>query len=155
MSFVKYRVKEVAADFGMAPKEISEIIGKYYEKPKSNTQVLSDNELNVVFDYITQKNQISDMQQIFAVKATHPKADAKTEAPAPRLRLPKLQTTSSVPRTRLVPTTITRVPVPSSSPKTPPPRMPSPKTPSLRSPQRPLSLSASGSAVWWTPPLFR
>ena len=79
MSFVKYRVKEVAADFGMAPKEISEIIGKYYEKPKSNTQVLNDNELNVVFDYITQKNQISDLQQIFTVKATHPKSGAKQE----------------------------------------------------------------------------
>ena len=29
MSLVKYRVKEVAADFGLAPKEVSEIIGKY------------------------------------------------------------------------------------------------------------------------------
>ena len=36
MSFVKYRVKEVAADFGMAPKDIAEIVGIYYEKPKSN-----------------------------------------------------------------------------------------------------------------------
>ena len=35
MSFVKYRVKEVAADFGVTPKEISEIVGKYGEKPKS------------------------------------------------------------------------------------------------------------------------
>ena len=37
MSLIKYRVKEVAADFGMAPKEISEIVGKYFEKPRSNT----------------------------------------------------------------------------------------------------------------------
>ena len=29
MSFVKYRLKEVAADFGVTPKEISEIIGKF------------------------------------------------------------------------------------------------------------------------------
>ena len=35
MSFVKYRVKEVAADFGVTPKEVSEIIGKFMEKPKS------------------------------------------------------------------------------------------------------------------------
>ena len=74
MSFVKYRVKEVAADFGVAPKEISEIVGKYGEKPKSYTQVMTDAELNVVFDYMTQKNQISSMEQIFAVKATAPKA---------------------------------------------------------------------------------
>ena len=37
MSLVKYRVKEVAADFGVAPKEIAEVVGKFFEKPKSNT----------------------------------------------------------------------------------------------------------------------
>ena len=82
MSFVKYRVKEVAADFGIAPKEVSEIIGKFMEKPKSYTQVLSDVELNLVFDYITQKNQIQSLEQVFAVKPTAPKAEApKAEAP--------------------------------------------------------------------------
>ena len=82
MSFVKYRVKEVAADFGIAPKEVSEIIGKYMEKPKSYSQVLSDAELNVVFDYMTQKNQIASIEQVFAVKPAAPKAEApKAEAP--------------------------------------------------------------------------
>ncbi|MBQ1250649.1 MAG: translation initiation factor IF-2, partial [Clostridia bacterium] len=80
MSFVKYRLKEVATDFGVTPKEISEIISKYYEKPKSNTQVLNDNELNAVFDYMAQKNQIKNLDQVFAVKAPAPKAEApKTE----------------------------------------------------------------------------
>jgi len=82
MSFVKYRVKEVATDFGIAPKEVSEIIGKFMEKPKSYSQVLTDAELNVVFDYMTQKNQIKDLQQVFAVKPAAPKAEApKQEAP--------------------------------------------------------------------------
>ena len=82
MSFVKYRGKEVAADFGVSPREVSEIVGKFMEKPKSYTQVLTDAELNVVFDYMTQKNQIKDLQQIFAVKPTAPKAEApKQEAP--------------------------------------------------------------------------
>jgi len=82
MSFVKYRVKEVAADFGIAPKEVSEIIGKFMEKPKSYSQVLNDAELNVVFDYMTQKNQIKDIAQVFAVKPAAPKAEApKQEAP--------------------------------------------------------------------------
>ena len=81
MSFVKYRLKEVAADFGVSPKEISDIISKFYEKPKSNTQVLNDQELNAVFDYMTQKNQIASIEQVFAVKATAPKAEApKQEA---------------------------------------------------------------------------
>ena len=63
MSFVKYRVKEVAADFGVTPKDIAEIVGKYFEKPRSNTQVLTDEQLNVVFDAITQKHQIASLEQ--------------------------------------------------------------------------------------------
>ena len=83
MSFVKYRVKEVAADFGVAPKEIAEIVGKFYDRPKSNTQVLTDAELNVVFDYMTQKNQIKSLDQVFAVKQpkAEPKPEPKAEAP--------------------------------------------------------------------------
>ena len=81
MSFVKYRVKEVATDFGKTPKEIAEIISKYYEKPKSNTQVLNDAELNALFDDITRNNQIKSLEQVFAVKPA-PKAEpAKQEAP--------------------------------------------------------------------------
>ena len=86
MSFVKYRVKEVAADFGVHPREISEIIGKFMEKPKSYTQVLNDSELNVVFDYMTQKNQIKSMEQVFAVK------------PAPKAEAPKAETPKAAPQ---------------------------------------------------------
>ncbi len=81
MSFVKYRVKEVAADFGVTPREISEIVGKFYERPKSYTQVLNDAELNAVFDYMTQKNPIKSLEQVFAVKPAAPKAAPKAEAP--------------------------------------------------------------------------
>ena len=80
MSLVKYRLKEVAADFGTTPKEIAEIVAKFGERPKSNTQVLTDEELNCVFDYMTKTHQISSLEQVFAVKAA-PKAEPKTEAP--------------------------------------------------------------------------
>ena len=79
MSLVKYRVKEVAADFGVAPKEIAEAVGKFFEKPKSNTQVLTDEELNVLFDYMTQTNQIESLEVVYAVQ---PKTKAE-ETPAP------------------------------------------------------------------------
>ena len=81
MSFVKYRLKEVATDFGTTPKEIADIIAKFGERPKSNTQVLTDAELNCVFEYMTQKNQVSSMEQIFNVKPTAPKAEAKSAQP--------------------------------------------------------------------------
>ena len=84
MSFVKYRVKEVAADFGVTPKDIAEIVGKYFEKPRSNTQVLTDEQLNVVFDVITQKHQIASLEQVFAVAPQAKKPEPKkAEAPKP------------------------------------------------------------------------
>ncbi len=89
MSLVKYRVKDVASDFGVAPKEITEIISKYFEKPKSNTQALSDEELNVLFDHMTQHHQIASLEQVFAVK---PKEAPKPEAPkaeAPKAEAPR------------------------------------------------------------------
>ena len=80
MSFVKYRLKEVATDFGTTPKEIAEIIGKFGEKPKSNTQVLTDAELNCVFDYMTKNHQIASLEQVFATAAK--KEEPKAAAPA-------------------------------------------------------------------------
>ena len=79
MSFQKYRLRDVAADFGTNAKEISEIVGKYFEKPKNNTQVLGDEELNVVFDRMTHAHQIDSLEQVFAVK---PKEQPKAAAPA-------------------------------------------------------------------------
>ncbi len=81
MSLVKYRLREVAADFGVAPKEISEIVAKFYEKPKSNTQVLTEDELNAVFDYMTKTHQIASLEQVFAVQPKPKKEPEKPEAP--------------------------------------------------------------------------
>ena len=78
---MKYRLKEVAADFGVAPKEIAEIVAKVSEKPKSNTQVLTEEELNFVFDHITKSNQISSIEQVFAAAATKAAPAPKAEAP--------------------------------------------------------------------------
>ncbi len=78
-SFNKYRIRDVAKDFGMTTKEISDIVSKYFEKPKSNMQVLEDQQLNVLFEHITQHHQIDSLEQVFAV-APAPK---KEEIPAP------------------------------------------------------------------------
>ena len=77
---MKYRIKEVAADFGVAPKEISAIVEKFFEKPKSPSQILEEEELNVVFDYWTQCNQIDSLEKVFAVQPA-PKAEPVKEAP--------------------------------------------------------------------------
>ena len=98
MSLVKYRVKELAADFNVAPKVIVDILGLYGDKPKSNTQVLTPEELNVVFDHMTLHNQIASLEQVFAVKAPEapkaepPKAEQpKAEQPKPHTEAPRPQ----------------------------------------------------------------
>ena len=86
---MKYRLKEVAADFGIPVKDVSAVMEQFFEKPKSNAQVLTEDELNVVFDCITRQNQISSLEVVFAVqpkpKAEEPKAEApkaeKTQQP--------------------------------------------------------------------------
>ena len=88
MSLVKYRLRDVAQDFGVTPKEVTQILEQYAEKPKSNTQVLTVEELNLVFDAITQKNQIKSLEQVFAVKPAAPKAEAP-KAEAPKAAAPK------------------------------------------------------------------
>ena len=84
MSIVKVRLKEVAADLGFAPKEVSEVLSRFFEKPKSNSQILTDEELNVLLDYVTQQHQIDSLEQVFAVQAKP--AEKK---PEPRQEEPK------------------------------------------------------------------
>ncbi|HIR64195.1 MAG TPA: translation initiation factor IF-2 [Candidatus Faecousia faecigallinarum] len=91
MSLIKYRVREVAADLGMAPKEVADIVGKYSERPRSYSQVLTDEQLNAFFDHVTQNNQIASLEQVFAA-AQKTKAEpardagktARPQKPAPR-----------------------------------------------------------------------
>ncbi len=80
MSTVKYKIKAIADDFGVAPKEVMEIVGKFFEKPKSSSQTVEEDVLNVVFDYLTQQHQIDSLEQVFAVQSK-PKAEPAKEAP--------------------------------------------------------------------------
>ena len=79
-SLVKYRIKEVAADLGVTPKEISAIVEKYFEKPKSTAQVLEENQLNLIFDLMTQRNQISSVEVVFAAALAAQEAAEKKKA---------------------------------------------------------------------------
>ena len=84
-SLIKYRVRDVAKDFDRTPKEIINILGKYGEAPKNNMQVLEDGELAILFDYLTQNNQVQSIESIFADTYHEPKpAAAPKAAPAPQ-----------------------------------------------------------------------
>ncbi len=66
---MKYRVSDVAKDFGKPNKEIAEILGAYLQAPKSNAQALKEPELDVIFEYLTQKNQAESLDALFAPAA--------------------------------------------------------------------------------------
>ena len=89
MSFIKYRLRDVASDFGTGPKEISEILAQHGEKPKSNAQVLTEEELNVVFDCMTQKYPAESLEQIFSMKATKPAEKPQQSEKAPQSEKPQ------------------------------------------------------------------
>ncbi len=84
MSFVKYRIREVAKDLGMPPKAVMELFAKYFGPAKNNMQVLEDHQLDLLFDVITQQNQVEDMEAAQAEQAARRKDPETPEAkPAP------------------------------------------------------------------------
>jgi len=79
---MKYRVHEVAKDFGLNSKEISEILKEYATAPKNHMQVLEEAELNIIFEYLTQHNQIDSLEEVFA-DTKKPQTKQEPAAPAP------------------------------------------------------------------------
>ena len=73
----KYRIHEVAKDFGMTSKDISQILTDYATTPKNHMQVLEDAELDLVFEYLTQHHQVGSIAEIFAPEPEEKKAPAK------------------------------------------------------------------------------
>ena len=92
----KIKIKDLATDFGMSSKDMMQIVEKFYEKPKSNSQTLEEDQLNVLFDYITATNQIESIEVVFAVQPAPKKEEPKAEQPkqeeskpAPKAEAPK------------------------------------------------------------------
>ena len=148
------------------PKSLIEIVGKFYDKPKSSSQNLTEDQLNVIFDYITAQNQIGSIAEVFAT--AKPKEEPKAEAPAPAAEKPaqpqsapnaaKLQTAQQLrPNTNRRARTITtsarsKIPVRrhsriSRARRMRPSKLPRrSRTPSRRLPSNPNSRSPSASA---------
>ncbi len=90
MAMLKYRVHEAAKDFGTTSKVITQILTDYMTPPKNHMQVLENPELDVIFEYMTQHNQVESLEDIFKVappveKKPEPAAEepkAEEQAPA-------------------------------------------------------------------------
>ena len=81
----KYRVHEVAKDFKLPTKKITEILTQYATTPKNHMQVLTADELDIIFEYLTINSQIESIEEIYAVEsppATPPRKETGKDADA-------------------------------------------------------------------------
>ena len=99
---LKYRIHEVAKDFNLTSKQVSEIYTKYFSAPKNHMQVLEDNELSVIFEVLTQTNQIDNIAEVFAVPQPRQEAPvapkSQQQAKAPAAQQPRQQSAQSQPQ---------------------------------------------------------
>ena len=91
MSFIKYRIGEMAKDFGVPTKNITNLVAEFFEKPKSAQQVLTEQQLNVLFDVMTQRNQVESIDQVFAAGQKQPAAEPKAEEKPAQQQAPKAE----------------------------------------------------------------
>ena len=83
---IKYPVHKLAKDFRkdgkeLPSKEVMDILTEYKHPPKNHMQPLTDEELSIVFEVMTQKNQIESLESVYADVYHEP---AKQEAPKSR-----------------------------------------------------------------------
>ena len=99
---IKYPIHKVAKDFKKGSKdlpsnEIMDILTQYNHPPKNHMQPLTDQELSIVFEYLTQNNQIDSIESVYAdvyhdtsvPKAAAPAQQAKQQPAAPKAESPK------------------------------------------------------------------
>ena len=81
----KYRVHEVAKDFGLNSKKILEILDTHMPAERTHMAALEDRELDLIFETVTQENSVASFDAYFAAgekkkaEDTAKKEEAKAE----------------------------------------------------------------------------
>ncbi len=78
---IKVKVSDVAKDFGKNNKDIIGILSNYCEGKKTANTVLEENELNILFDKLTQDNSVASFDEYFGSVKKAEKPQAKKAAP--------------------------------------------------------------------------
>ncbi len=76
---VKYKLGEVAKDFNKPAKDIADLLLKFFDEPKKNQSALENKELDIIFDVLTQENQVESFNDYFAMQKPAKKAEKKPE----------------------------------------------------------------------------
>lgn len=83
---IKYRVSEVAKDFGKTTKEVVGILAEFDDAPKKSMTALEENELDLVFERLTQANQVENFDEYFAAGEKARKEEEKKKEAAKAAR---------------------------------------------------------------------
>ena len=73
MSLAKHTARDLAKDFNMQSKELINVLNECTKGNVSPTKVLEDRELNLLFEYLTQKHQVESIESIYADVYHEPK----------------------------------------------------------------------------------
>ena len=92
----KNKVSDMAKDFGLTSKDILSVLSTYEDGSKKPSQVLSADEVNLIFEHLTQKHQVK-IESIYAESAPQKKTEPKA-APAPAQNQPKANNAQNQPR---------------------------------------------------------
>ena len=76
----KVKAYELSKSFGIPSKELVRVLHDYKVSDKSHMSALDENEVNILFEYITQKNQAEDLSIIYPKE--EPKPEKKPEKKA-------------------------------------------------------------------------
>ncbi len=74
----KNKVSDMAKDFGMSSKDIQAVLNTYEDGSKKPSQVLSEEEVNLIFEHLTQKHQVK-IETIYAETAPQKKPEPKAQ----------------------------------------------------------------------------
>ena len=81
----KIRITDIAKSFGVKNKDITDVLTQYATAPKSASAQLNEEELSLIFEYLTQHNQIESVESVYAEvyrEPEPPKAESAPAAPA-------------------------------------------------------------------------
>lgn len=73
----KYKVSDLAKDFGLASKEITALVLELTGAEKKSGATLNEKEIGLVFDALTRKNAVKNLNDYFAVGENARAAEAK------------------------------------------------------------------------------
>ena len=93
MKKTKTKLSEAAKDLKLDSQELIDLLEKYDEQKRKTTTALTDDEMNYVLEYYTQRNQVDNFNEYFESKDAPQPAAEPEKKEAPKKAAPKKEKT--------------------------------------------------------------